>query len=350
MRILYHKSSIICIILLLWYNKRMNKLTISAAIESYLLNLNDAPLTKKQYKTALRRFQEYLSNIEKIEPDEEALELVTLAITRNFVTSLKDYSSATERAYTYALYGFLDEIVADPEIEFSLDMYKLRNFGRKRLRKPPKRLPIFPKDEIELLLDYVVNLRIPATGNDSEKLHILRTKALVLTLTDTGLRIHEACKLRRGDLDHKSLKAVVTGKGDKQALVRFTPRAVKAISAYLKARQHYDGSSGKRLDSIPIFIGHDRRGLKQMKAISTNGGRRFLAEIVAVVLGDHNQNAITPHMLRHYFITRAMIESGGNLRIAQELARHSELSTTERYAHLNEEELDAEYEKIFIRD
>jgi len=46
-------------------------------------------------------------------------------------------------------------------------------------------------------------------------------------------------------------------------------------------------------------------------------------------------------------VTRAMNESGGNLRVAQELARHSDLSTTERYAHLEEAELDEQYERIF---
>lgn len=325
----------------------MKKPVVNSAIDIYLQNLNDAPLTKKQYKTALRRFQEFLSDTEGLDPAKETIDQLTLAIARNFVTSLKDYSAATERVYTYALYGFFDEMVADPEIGFSIDMYQLRNYGRKRLRKPPKRLPIFPKDEIELLLDYVVNLEVPSNKEDSEKLHILRTKALILTLADTGLRIHEACKLRRGDLDHKSLKAIVTGKGDKQAIVRFTPRAVAAIDEYLRARQRFDGASGKRLDSIPIFIGHDRRGLKQMKAMSTNAGRRFLSEVVAVVLGEENKKSITPHMLRHYFVTRAMTESGGNLRVAQELARHSELSTTERYAHLSEGELDDLYVDIF---
>ena len=328
----------------------MDTLTISEAIHQYLHNLNDTPLTRKQYKTALRRFQEYLEDQLDIDPKESALESITLTVARNFVTSLKHYAPSTERVYTYALYGFLDELVADPEIDFSMDMYQLRGHGRKRLRKPPKRLPIFPKDDIELLLDHIIDLQHSAGMSDSDKLHILRTKALILTLADTGLRIHEACKLRRGDLDRKSLKAVVTGKGDKQALVRFTPRAVEAIDIYLKARQRYDGASGKRLDSIPIFIGHDHRGFKHMKALSTNAGRRFLAEVVATVLGEDNKNSITPHMLRHYFVTRAMVESGGNLRVAQELARHSELSTTERYAHLNEEELDAEYEKIFMGD
>ena len=325
----------------------MHALTISSALQAYLEDLNETPLTRKQYKTALRRFTEFLLNEEQLDPARDSLAAITLARARRFITSLKDYAASTERVYTYALYGFLDEMVADPEIDFDIDMYQLRSHGRKRLRKPPKRLPTFPRDEIELVLDHVVHMEIGLVQDDSEKLHKLRTKALVLALADTGLRIHEACKLRRGDLDRKTLKAIVTGKGDKQALVRFTPRAMDAIDTYLKARQRYDGASGKRLDDIPIFIGHDRRGFKQMKALSTNAGRRFLAEVVATVLGEDNKNAITPHMLRHYFVTRAMNESGGNLRVAQELARHSDLSTTERYAHLEEAELDEQYAKIF---
>jgi len=130
--------------------------------------------------------------------------------------------------------------------------------------------------------------------------------------------------------------------------VRFTPRAVGAIEAYLTARQDYDAASGKSWENLPIYSGHDRRGLKQLKPISTNGGRRILAEVVVAALGEESQKLITPHTLRHYFVTQAMIRSGGNLRVAQELARHSSLATTERYAHLDERELDEQFERIFV--
>ena len=101
----------------------MNKMTISEAIGHYLQNLNDAPLTRKQYKTALRRFQDFLRD-DSLDPDQASADAIKLPVARKFVNSLKDYSASTERVYTYALYGFLDELVADPEIDFFIDMYE----------------------------------------------------------------------------------------------------------------------------------------------------------------------------------------------------------------------------------
>ena len=56
----------------------------------------------------------------------------------------------------------------------------------------------------------------------------MRDRAFLLTLADTGLRVHEACNMRRGDIDWNEGRAVIIGKGDKQAVVRFSTRKYKA--------------------------------------------------------------------------------------------------------------------------
>ena len=55
---------------------------------------------------------------------------------------------------------------------------------------------------------------------------------------------------------------------------------------------------------------------------------------------------ITPHSFRHYFVT-VVLRATGNLKIAQELARHRNIAVTQRYAHLNDDELDKAYGGIF---
>jgi integrase/recombinase XerC len=59
--------------------------------------------------------------------------------------------------------------------------------------------------------------------------------------------------------------------------------------------------------------------------------------------------SITPHSFRHYFVTMVLRGSGGNLKLAQELAQHRDTSTTQLYAHLSNDELDRGYFEIFDR-
>jgi integrase/recombinase XerC/integrase/recombinase XerD len=55
---------------------------------------------------------------------------------------------------------------------------------------------------------------------------------------------------------------------------------------------------------------------------------------------------ITPHSFRHYFVT-TVLRGTGNLRLAQRFARHASPTTTTRYLHLSDEELDMAYHELF---
>jgi site-specific recombinase XerD len=46
-------------------------------------------------------------------------------------------------------------------------------------------------------------------------------------------------------------------------------------------------------------------------------------------------------------VTTVLRASGGNLKLAQELARHRNITVTQRYAHLSDDELDRGYYDIF---
>ena len=153
--------------------------------------------------------------------------------------------------------------------------------------------------------------------NYNIRLRALRDRAFLLTLADTGLRVHEACGLRRGDIDWNEGRAVIVGKGDKQAVVRFSS-----------------------------FARHDKGAGKKIKPISTATGRNIVAERVRQALGDEAVGSITPHSFRHYFVT-TILRASGNLKLAQELARHSNIQVTQRYAHLSDDELDKGYYDIF---
>jgi integrase len=222
----------------------------------------------------------------------------------------------------------------------------LRLLIRQRARRPGIRLPQFPSEDIQHVLDYVKNITEQVFESDSDKLRALRDRAFLLTLADTGLRVHEACALRRGDVDWNEGRAVIIGKGDKQAVVRFSSRSLRALRDYLSARSRFDGASNRQLTALPLFARHDKGAGKKVKPISTATGRNIVKERVRQALGDEAVGTITPHSFRHYFVT-TVLRASGNLKLAQELARHSNIQVTQRYAHLSDDELDKGYYEIF---
>jgi integrase len=184
------------------------------------------------------------------------------------------------------------------------------------------------------------------TSLQNERLRAMRDAAFLLTLADTGLRVHEACGLRRGDVDWNESRAIVIGKGNQPALVRFSSRSMKALKEYLSARASLDGRSGRPLTSLPLFARHDKGAGKKVKPITTTTGRNIVAERVEQILGKDSVGRITPHSFRHYFVT-TVLRGSGNLKLAQELARHKNIQVTQRYAHLSNDELDKGYYEIF---
>ena len=196
------------------------------------------------------------------------------------------------------------------------------------------------------MLSFALKLSEQVFENEHIKLRALRDRAFLLTLADTGLRVHEACDLRRGDVDRNEGRAVIIGKGDKQAVVRFSSRALRTLRDYLSARSQLDGASNRPLTALPLFARHDKGAGKKVKPISTATGRNIVKDRVRQALGDDAVGTITPHSFRHYFVT-TVLRASGNLKLAQELARHSNIQVTQRYAHLSDDELDKGYYDIF---
>jgi integrase/recombinase XerC len=256
--------------------------------------------------------------------------------------ALKAFSPATEQLYLVAAKRFFNFLAARKRAEINLP--RLNEFILQQARRPGRRLPQFPRDDIEKVLEYVTGYSLSI--DPMERLRDLRDRAFLLALADTGLRVHEACGLRRGDLDWNEGQAIIIGKGDKQAVIRFSSRSLRALKEYLAARASIDGEAGRSLTSLPLFARHDKGAGKKVKPISTTTGRDIVHARVIQTLGDVGQKWITPHSFRHYFVT-SVLRASGNLKLAQELARHANIQVTQKYAHLSNDELDKGYHDIF---
>ncbi len=312
---------------------------ITAFLE--LIRSSRSENTYRSYSNALNAFRMDLE--EAANPIQFSKNLEDAVIA--FIETLHNYAPATERLYLTALYRFLEYLSADESLKINLPRYKM--IIRQRARRYGQRLPQFPRTEIDNIINYAINITNQLPDSEAERLRLLRDKALLLTLADSGLRIHEACNLRRGDIDWNEQRAIIIGKGNQQAVARFSSRSIKAIKDYLAARANLDGSSGKPLPSLPVFARHDRAAGKKIKPISTTTGRAIVEQHVKIALGPDAADMITPHSFRHYFVTAVLRGSGGNLKLAQELARHKSISVTQRYAHLSDDELDQGYDEIF---
>lgn len=320
--------------------------TITQAAAAYLdsIRLSRSANTARSYQNALNAFLAVLREHHLLPESTPAQELPEDALAW-FAAALKAHSPATEQMYLTAVSGLYQYLAAERLAEPNLP--RLRLLLRQRARRPGQRLPQFPANEIELILEYANNLGSAPSTDPQQHLRNLRDRAFLITLADTGLRVHEACALRRGDLDWNEGRAVIIGKGDKQAVVRFSRRSLTALRDYLSARLAADGASGRPLPSLPLFARHDRGAGRKIKPITTATGRNIVAQRVREALGAAAVGRITPHSFRHYFVTTVLRGSGGNLKLAQELARHANIAVTQRYAHLSDDELDRGYAEIF---
>lgn len=320
-------------------------ITIANSFKKYLDSVKYARSenTYLAYSSAIKFFWMTLES-HQIDPSSDKVDLIHEEIISWFAYDLKGYSASSEQLYITAVKGYLEYLIAEDLSHINLSKVKL--LIKQRTRKPGKRLPQFPAENIYKILKILENNEISGLNDDKAKLRAMRDKAFLLTLADTGLRVHEACALRRGDIDWNEGKALVIGKGNRQAVVRFSKRSQKALRGYLRERSTKDGQSGRQLSALPLFARHDKGAGNKVKPITTTTGRNIVTERVREILGEDAVGTITPHSFRHYFVTRVLSVTG-NLKLAQNLARHKNIAVTQRYAHLSNDELDKGYWEVF---
>ena len=316
------------------------------AVQKYLdsVRLSRSSNTARTYTNAMQSF--LASWIGKGgDPAENDVGNLTEDFIADFAADLKSYSPNTEQLYLSAATGFFEYLAAEKLADINLP--QMRMLIKRRSRRVGQRLPQFPKADIKQVLSYAQSLSQSPSENKRQRLQLLRDRAFILTLADTGLRVHEACNLRRGDVDWQEGKAVIIGKGNQEAIVRFSSRAMSALRDYLNTRAEIDGAYGRALTSLPIFARHDLGAGKRVEPVSTTTGRNIVNQRVREALGEGAAGTITPHSFRHYFVTEVLQGSGGNIKLAQKLARHKNIQVTQRYAHLSDDELDKGYYEIF---
>jgi site-specific recombinase XerD len=302
------------------------QMNINNQVDEFLSSLNRKKTTIDAYRYGLKRF------IEIVGTDVD-LDLDTYI---KFLKAIRHLSPSTNRIWRTAVLKFYSFCKAGNWVE-------LNEATEHYTRTQGKRIVNFNREAVEKVIVYCESLNSHASSSPLESLEALRDRAFVLTLADTGLRISEACALKRGDIDWLEQRSIIIGKGDKQAVVYYSNRCIEALKAYLHARSNVEPNSRTPLGSQPLFARHDIRASKKIKPITAGG--MWKAIKARIEEAGVERNAVRIHDFRHYFVTMTYLAKG-NLKLSQELARHESINTTNRYAHFNTETAKA-YDEIF---
>ncbi|MFQ6723040.1 MAG: tyrosine-type recombinase/integrase [Opitutales bacterium] len=179
----------------------------------------------------------------------------------------------------------------------------------------------FTVEQIKLLLD--MPDRLFADGKLTE-FFWKRDKALLELLYGGGVRVGEVVKLRCEHVDWENRLIRILGKGNKERMIPIgipALNALKALYACKPTQVLIPGESGKALTtrSIQLLV------------------KKYL-------IAAHLPLDMTPHSCRHSYATH-LLQNGADLRIVQELLGHANLSTTQKYTHVNIAYLQKVYQK-----
>jgi len=186
--------------------------------------------------------------------------------------------------------------------------------------------PKVRRDVPDVLTAEQVDAIISAPKGDEPE--AVRDRAMLELMYGSGLRVSELCAVRETDMDIHERLIRVTGKGNKTRLVPISDLSVAAILAYKRVRPIL----AKKSFAAELFI--TRRGGKLSRKTFWFNIKKY-----AQTVGIDN---VTPHMLRHSFATH-LLRGGANLMAIKEMLGHSDLSTTQIYTKLLNDDIAKQY-------
>ena len=194
------------------------------------------------------------------------------------------------------------------------------------VEKNERKLPqILTGKEVELLL----------SQPEQTDMKGYRDKAMLELLYATGIRVSELIGLNVDDVNLNVGFISCTAKG-KTRIIPLYPAAVKALHNYI-------------FDIRPQMIANP---LESSLFVNVNGERMTRQGFWKIV--KHYQETagidkdITPHTLRHSFAAH-LLENGADLRSIQEMLGHSDISSTQIYAQVLQQNLKSVYNKYYPR-
>lgn len=190
-----------------------------------------------------------------------------------------------------------------------------------------KRLPkSLSQDEVLRLLQAAAETG--RTPRDRQRNHFLME-----LLYATGLRVSELVELPLAAVRGDPRMILVKGKGGKERMAPLSDPARRALAGWLAfrdAEEEVARKAGKPMNRH-LFPGSGAAG--HLTRQQFHG----LVKEMALKAG-LDPARVSPHVLRHAFATH-LLAGGADLRVIQTLLGHADLSTTEIYTHILEDQL-----------
>jgi integrase/recombinase XerD len=263
------------------------------------------------YRNDLHQF------FERVAKDDEGVESwddIEREVIIDYIDHLKggDYTSSTVARKVAAIKSFFHFLVAEGQLKddptFTLDSPKVK-----------KRLPkAISPHEIERLLQAPVDEAGPKAQRDL---------ALLEMLYASGMRVTELVSLNVSDVELQGNDGKVVVKGKRASKEREIP----LNGPVLKTLKNYIYVAREQLIHDPneqaVFL--NNRGQRL-----TRQGLWLIIKHYVEAVGISSQ--VTPHTLRHSFAAHKLSQ-GRSLQDIQKLLGHANISTTQVYAHINQE-------------
>ena len=303
---------------------------------------NRAPDTLRLYRRQLGVWQGWLRSADR----PRVVGDLTIAEFRDFAAFLRDGSVAyatgassrkpsthglsenTQASYHRTLRAFWNFLAAEPEAGLSAEQQRF--FARISAPSvPDDPRPSVDDDTVKKLV------RACGDGNDEES---ARNRAIVLLLSETGMRISELCGLTDRTTEPAKRRArILRAKGGKHRMVFWRPPAAAALARYLLLRR------GKTGGDAPLFRGCSIRN--NGGTITPDSVRACLKRIAAEARITLPKGAPL-HGIRHGF-AHAALDGGAQLTDLADLMGHADLETTRIYLRNDDDRLERAYQRIF---
>ena len=272
-----------------------------------LIDKNYSNNTIESYKEDLIKFRDFFKNKSINEIDIDDLKKYVKYLND---LNLNELSISRSISCIKSFYKYLNiEKIIDNNPSDSLYLPKVR-----------KKLPnTLSEEEVDKLLN--INL---------VDCFSYRNKAMLEVLYATGLRVSELVNLKMENIDFESDIIRTFGKGNKERVIPIGEYARYYLNLYLKEHRNQMLKHG---NNEYVFLNNHGKNMT----------RQGFFKIIKAIASEKGINKeISPHVLRHSFASH-LLKHGADLRTIQELLGHSNVSTTQIYTHISNEELKENY-------